>query len=59
MQDLTEKNQEKSIENAKDFLVRNNRSLVIINRSLVRKNREKILVRYSDLNRDKTRKNYD
>ena len=38
MQDLTEKNQEKSIENAKDFLVRNNRSLVIINRSLVRKN---------------------
>ena len=50
MQDLTEKNQEKSIENAKDFLVRNNRSLVIINRSLVRKNREKILLRYSDLN---------
>ena len=59
MQDLTEKNQEKSIENAKDFLVRNNRSLVIINRSLVRKNREKILVRYSDLNRDKTKKNSD
>ena len=57
MQDLTEKNQEKSIENAKDFLVRNNRSLVIINRSLVRKNREKILARYSDLNRDKTKKN--
>ena len=58
MQDLTEKNQEKSIENAKDFLVRNNRSLVIINRSLVRKNREKILVRYSDLNQDKTKKNF-
>ena len=57
MQDLTEKNQEKSIENAKDFLVRNNRSLVIINQSLVRKNWEKILVRYSDLHRDKTEKN--
>ena len=45
------------MKNAYDFLVRHNRSLVIINRSLVRKNREKILARYSDLNRDKTEKN--
>ena len=42
-----------------DFLVRNNRSLIIINRSLVRKKREKILVRYGDLNQDKTNKNSD
>ena len=45
-QDLIEKNQEKSIKNAKDFLARNNRSLVIINWSLVRKNQEKIFVSY-------------
>ena len=42
-----------------DFLVRNNRSLVIINRFLVRKKREKIFVRYGDLNQDKTNKNSD
>ena len=41
-----------------DFLVRNNRSLVNINQLLVRKKREKILVRYSHyLNWDKTKKN--
>ena len=59
MEDLTEKNQEKSIKNASDFLVINNRSLFIINRLLVRKKREKVLVRYGDLNRDKTKKTSD
>ena len=58
-QDLTKENQEKSIKNASDFLVRNNQSLVIINQSLVRKNREKILGRYGDINQDKTKKNSD
>ena len=33
--------------------------IVITNRSLVREKQENILVRYSDLNRDKTKKKSD
>ena len=39
--------------------MRNKWFLVIITQSLVRKNQEKILVRYSDLNQDKIKKNSD